>query len=93
MRLVIWDAVARMWRHWNDCFRFQCEYEGYPETSTMCVFQHSPDASDAGISADDIVTIVESHNNYRANVEPTAQNMQKMVGIQLFSRKETWMKF
>ena len=47
----------------------------------MCMFEHSPDATAAGVSAEDIIAIVEAHNGYRANVNPTAENMQKMVGI------------
>ena len=74
-----------LWRHGNG---FQCAYEGYPQTSTICLFDVSSAAVNPGVSVDDIVAIVETHNNFRSAVNPTAKDMQKMVS----SRMTSWYK-
>jgi len=48
------------------------------ENSTMCYFGENDMVSEDGVSAEDRNLILDAHNNYRANVSPTAQNMLKM---------------
>ena len=53
------------------------EYEALGD-STMCAF-HDASFTNAGVSEEDKVKIVNRHNEHRANVNPAASNMEKMV--------------
>merc|ERR1712142_1426240 len=48
------------------------------DESTMCNYFVNPDATDIGVSQEDIETILNQHNEYRSTVDPPATNMVKM---------------
>jgi len=46
--------------------------------STMCCYNQAEGVVKAGVSQEEVESIVDAHNQYRANVNPTATNMVKM---------------